>query len=125
MSGAEDSRRQAKILTTTVGDPVARRDTYDVTIDGRVVRMFHGDMMLVGTEGGSESQPTAVSVALAFPTCGCGCNKNGRGIEVVIVPEHARLMAKQLLEAADEVDAAAKQCTDALIARLRGGAGGK
>jgi len=116
------SRRnpRATILSVVDGDPVIRRDTYDVKVGDRSVRMFHGDSVLVGTEGDGDG-PTAVSLAVLLPACTCGCNASGRGIEFIPTPEHARMLATQLIEAADEVEAYAKTSADTLIDRVRNG----
>lgn len=110
----------ATILSSVEGDPVRRRDPYTVQIGERTIRMFHGNTVLIGTEG-DEDGPTSVSVALLLPACQCGCNMTGRGIEYVPSPDDARNLAAQLIEAADAVEAHAKASADALIDRVRNG----
>lgn len=116
------SRRnpRATILSVVDGDPVIRRDTYDVKVGDRSVRMFHGDSVLVGTEGDGNG-PTAVSLAVLLPACTCGCNASGRGIEFIPTPEHARMLAAQLIEAADAVEAHAKVTAADFLGRVLGG----
>lgn len=108
------------VISTTIGDPVEHRQPYTLNLDEHgAVRVYHGNSVMIGTERDLDGRPTAVSIAVAMFGCACGCGFPGRALEFVPTPEHARLLASQLLDAAGKVEAAAKVSADAVLARAR------
>ena len=113
--------RPHAVTSTTIGDPVEHRQPYTLNLDEHgAVRVYQGNSVMIGTDSDADGRPTAVSIAVAMFGCTCGCGFPGRALEFVPTPEHARLLASQLLEAASDVEAAAKISADVLLVRARG-----
>lgn len=117
---AEEFIPSVNILSVTESDPTMFRAAYtaDLGETGKV-RIHCADLVLVGSTG-SDDGPENVSIVVGQQSCGCGCPAIGRAFEYVPTTEQARNLAVQLIAAADEVDALAKERAKAALAKAAG-----
>lgn len=112
-------RLDATLLTSILADPQSLFKPFRLDVPNvGPLNVIHGGIVMASTIGSGGNE--RIGIITAQEGCGCGCGVPGRAILYTPEPQHARDIAKQLLEFADQIEAAATaQATD-LLAKAAG-----
>lgn len=104
----------ATLLTSVTADPQSMFKPFLLNVPNvGPLKVIHGGIVMASTIGRAGKE--RIGIITAQEGCDCGCGVPGRAILFTPEPQHARDIARQLLEFADQIEAAAKeQATDLL-----------
>lgn len=109
-------------LTSVESDPVDFRPTYRAHLGPVGMTAIHCASFALAGLRLDDGKPQSIMMLLGRPGCDCGqCDMPGRAFEYRPTPEHARMLAADLVRAADELEAAAKRSASTLLDQLRPG----